>query len=251
MAEFLGTFLLVLYVCSFGLPIVKGDASPPAINGGLGSGLIVASLVWGLGHIGGANLNPAVSIALLVTGESNLVRVFFYIISQLLGSTMAILTLVQLVPDHLFANVTMSSKANLLASNSSSLLETKSLGQHYDIGLTLVNQQITPVQAVYVEIIITFILIFCVFACIDTERKDLNGSFPLSIGFAVTIGALFGGKFTGGSMNPARSFGPALVANNWENHWVYWIGPILGKFKNIFMWKEKILYILTIDFDLL
>ncbi|CAF0749105.1 unnamed protein product [Brachionus calyciflorus] len=240
-AEFLGTFLLVLFVCGFGLPIADPNIIPPGINGCLGSGLIVASLVWGLGHIGGANLNPAVSLALLITGQTNLIRAIFYIAFQLLGAVLGALTLVELVPEHLYQAVA----SNNLVSNSSELRSKRELNstekflpsdksvvvypiEYSNIGVTSISDQISPIQGFFVEVIITFILVFCIFSSIDKRRKDLGGSFPLTIGFAVTVGALFGGNFTGGSMNPARSFGPAFVTQNWTHHWIYWAGPITG-----------------------
>lgn len=177
----------------------------------------MASLVWCLGHVGGANLNPAVSIALLVTGESNLVRVFFYIACQLLGSMLAALTLIELVPDHLIRpvnklalNTVRGQFASLANDTSNELRLRRDLHRHINsnrssdeispvayanIGLTLLSDQITPLQGYLVEVIITFILVFCIFSCIDKRRKDLTGSFPLTIGFAVTVGALFGVRF--------------------------------------------------------
>ncbi len=149
----------------------------------------VASLVWTLAHIGGANINPAVSVALLVTGESNIIRVLCYIGCQMLGATFASLTLVSLAPAHITTE--LISQVDELTGNSTVIERVRSL-KELNLGLTLVSDQITPAQGFGVEVIITFILVFCVFACIDNERSDLTGSFPLSIGFAVVVGALFG-----------------------------------------------------------
>lgn len=238
-AEILGTYILVLYACSFGLPIA--EHSHPSINSSIGSGLVVASLVWGMGHVGGANFNPAVSIALLITGKSNLVRVLFYIPCQLLGSTIAVLTLNEILPysSHLNNQVSLSNHQNSsvfrfkrqldsITSNNNKMELNQSQFPYKKIGLTLLNKDLTPIQGFSIELIITFILILTIFACIDTKRKDLHGSFPLTVGFAVMVGSLFGGGLTGGSMNPARSFGPALVNSRWENHQIYWFGPITG-----------------------
>ena len=96
------------------------------------------------------------------------------------------------------------------------------------LSVTLVHADINVIQAFVVELIITFVLVFTIFSCVDSRRKDLHGSFPLQIGLAVAVGGLFGGPFTGGSMNPARSFGPAVASGIWTNHWVYWLGPIAG-----------------------
>ncbi len=92
---------------------------------------------------------------------------------------MAILTLTNLIPNHL-TNHHFTINQNVTSKS------------HIDIGLTLLNKDISPLQGFAIEFILTFILVLCVYSCIDTKRKDLNGSFPLSIGFAVVVGALFG-----------------------------------------------------------
>lgn len=231
LAELIGTYLLVLYVCSFGLP-KAADSEHASLTGSLGSGFLVATLVWTLANVSGANLNPAVSVALLITGETNLVRALLYIPCQLLGSTLAVLTLKELNASE--SDFMKAASADLVVNKS----ETKLAPMQ--IGLTTLNSNVTSLQGFCVECIITFILVITIFACIDRKRKDLGGSFPLQIGFAIMVGALFGGKFTGGSMNPARSFGPALVENYWADHWVYWTGPIAGAVIAAFIYKTLI-----------
>ena len=109
-------------------------------------------------------MNPAISFALVFTSDLDPTRGIFYIIFQLLGAVLGSLTLDSLVPQHL----------------------------RHNLGVTQVNDKITLTNAFGIEVIITFLLAFTVFACIDKKRKDLNGSFPLSIGLSVTAGALFG-----------------------------------------------------------
>ncbi|CAF4325971.1 unnamed protein product [Adineta steineri] len=92
----------------------------------------------------------------------------------------------------------------------------------------MITEGISLSQAFIIEFLITFILCYTVHAICDKRRDDIGGSKALAVGLAVTIGCLFGGPYTGASMNPARSFGPASVMNIWKNHWIYWIGPIAG-----------------------
>ncbi|CAJ0939670.1 unnamed protein product [Ranitomeya imitator] len=86
----------------------------------------------------------------------------------------------------------------------------------------------TEGQAVTVEIILTLQLVLCIYAATDDRRDDNVGSPSLSIGLSVVVGHLVGIYFTGCSMNPARSFGPALVVGNFNTHWIFWIGPMVG-----------------------
>ena len=119
---------------------------------------------------------------------------FSKILFNLLGSILATLTLKNLVPLHVLnPHENLNGRGSDLLSNSSNVAE-KSLVQELNpsIGVTLLNEKITPMQGLTVEAIITFILIFTIFACIDSKRKDLGGSFPLSIGLALVVGALFG-----------------------------------------------------------
>lgn len=198
-AEFLGTFILTFVVCGLGIHM-QDTPEIPALVGALGGGLTLATMVWVTGGISGGNLNPAISIALMLTGELNFIKAGLYIVSQIIGGILGTALLKALIPQDL----------------------------HSQIAVTLVNENVPLINAFFIEFVITFVLALTVFACIDSTRTDLGGSAPLTIGLSVTVGALFGGKFTGGSMNPARSFGPAVIQNIWENHWVYWLGPIAG-----------------------
>ncbi|NXM66241.1 AQP2 protein, partial [Serilophus lunatus] len=86
----------------------------------------------------------------------------------------------------------------------------------------------SPGQAVTVELFLTFQLVLCVFACTDERREDALGSPALSIGLSVAVGHLLGIRYTGCSMNPARSFAPAVVVGDFSDHWVFWVGPLVG-----------------------
>lgn len=198
LCEFLGTMLLTIVATSTGLPIANNPV--PTLNGALASGLIVATIIVGFGYISGAHINPAVTVTFLVTGEIDFLRGLCYIGMQLLGAISASSLVYAITP----APVRGS------------------------LGMTMITNDVTTTQAFVVEFIITFVLCYTVHAICDQRRNDVGGSKALAVGFAVTVGCLFGGPYTGGSMNPARSFGPAWALGIWKNHWIYWFGPLTG-----------------------
>ncbi|XP_063642616.1 lens fiber major intrinsic protein isoform X1 [Pan troglodytes] len=83
-------------------------------------------------------------------------------------------------------------------------------------------------QATTVEIFLTLQFVLCIFATYDERRNGQLGSVALAVGFSLALGHLFGMYYTGAGMNPARSFAPAILTGNFTNHWVYWVGPIIG-----------------------
>jgi MIP family channel proteins len=190
--------LLTLVATSTGLPIAS--KSVPDLNGALASGLVVSTIIVGLGHVSGAHINPAVTLSFLAVAEIDIIRALFYIAIQLLGAISASSLLKSIAPP-------------------------KTQGY---LGMTMITDDVSVADAVIVEVIITFILCFTVHAICDKRRDDIGGSKVVAVGIAVVIGCLFGGPYTGASMNPARSFGPAVAMNLWKNHWVYWIGPLVG-----------------------
>jgi MIP family channel proteins len=198
LSEFIGTMLLTLICTSTGLPIAT--ASVPGLHGALVAGFIIATVVVGFGHISGAHINPAVTISFLVSCEIDVVRAFCYIGMQLLGAITGSYLLIFLAPSHAQGN----------------------------LGVNTITEGVTISQAIVVESIITFILCNTVHAICDKQREDIGGSKALAVGLSIIVGCLFGGPYTGASMNPARSFGPAVVMNSWQNHWVYWVGPLIG-----------------------
>jgi len=198
LSEFIGTMLLTLICTSTSLSFTS--QSVPAINGALASGLIVNTIIVGFGHISGAHINPAVTVTFLVASEIDYFRALLYIGMQLLGAITASSLLRSVTP--------FQAQGNL--------------------GMTIIANGVSLPQAFIVEFMITFILCYTVHAICDKHRDDIGGSKALAVGFAVTLGCLFAGPYTGASMNPARSFGPATVMNSWENHWIYWFGPLSG-----------------------
>ncbi|CAF0824868.1 unnamed protein product [Adineta ricciae] len=198
LSEYIATLILVLVATSTGLPVASTGV--PDVHGALASGLIVATVVVGFGHVSGAHINPAVTITFLVANEIDFYRALLYIGMQLLGAVSASALVKSITPMH--------------AQNS--------------LGMTMITQDVSLTQAFIVEFFITFILCYTVHAICDKHRDDIGGSKALAVGFAVTVGCLFGGPYTGASMNPARSFGPAVIMGSWKNHWIYWFGPLAG-----------------------
>lgn len=197
LAEMVGTLFLVLVGCGSCITINK-DFPPNVVQIALCFGLIVATMVWCTAHVSGGHINPAVTLAMLICRKVSVARSVLYIVAQCIGAIIGAGLLFGVTP----------------------------VENHGKLGITahtLHNQ-----QAFGVEFLITFVLVITVFATCDSKRTDLNGSGPLTIGLSVTVCHLFAIPYTGSSMNPARTFGPAVVSNNWEDQWVYWCGPLLG-----------------------
>jgi len=204
-AEFIGTFALTFV--GGGAIIVTGGENLIAIA--LAHGLILAVMVSSVIHISGGQFNPAVSLALAAIGRQTPAQAVVLIVSQLLGAVAAAGLL----------NATLAPTFNVTVVNLGATLGEFTLGDAP-----------RPFAALILEAIAAFFLMFVIMAvAVDAGRP---ASTPIAAGFAIglTVAAdiLFFGPVTGASMNPARSFGPALVAWVWNAHWVYWAGPIIG-----------------------
>lgn len=202
-AEFIATLLFVFLgagtvVVTGGL-LGEGLTSARLVAIALAHGLAIALLVAATANISGGHINPAVTLGAWVTGKISLVKGGMYVIAQLVGAICGAYLIAAVVPD--------SAQGNL--------------GAH---GL---GSGISVEGGLLAEIILTFVLVFVVFAT-AIDPKGLGKLAPIAIGFAVLVDHLFGVPVTGAGMNPARSFGPAVVAGAWENHWIYWAGPAIG-----------------------
>ncbi|XP_062857390.1 aquaporin-4 [Trichomycterus rosablanca] len=200
--EFLSMLIFVLLSLGSTINWTTTKDNPPSnvILISLCFGLSIATLVQCFGHISGAHINPAVTAAMVATCKLSLAKGVFYLGAQCLGAIVGAAVLYGVTPP----------------------------GVRGALGVTTVHANISPGHALVIELFITFQLVFTVFATCDPKRSDLKGSAALSIGLSVCVGHLFAIPYTGASMNPARSFGPAVIMGNWENHWVYWLGPIMG-----------------------
>jgi len=178
----------------------------------LAHGFCIMVMVYTVGEISGGHINPAVTWATFITGKISLLRALIYWASQLLGGMVGAGLLKGLIPDEI----------------------PTGLGCHS------LNPLLSVGQGLGAEIVFTFIFIFVVFATAISpfvgKVAPLSGGSeygpgkltPFAVGMTILILHTVGIPLTGASMNPARSFGPAVVAQCWANHWIYWIGPLLG-----------------------
>ncbi len=194
-AEFVGTFALIF--AGPGAAVVNaythGGVTPLGV--GLAFGLVVGVMIYSIGHISGAHINPAVTLAFTVSRHFPIRDVPGYVAAQLGGAAAA------------------------------SLLTKALYGDTAHLGATLPGYGVG--QALVLEIALTFFLMFVIMA-VATAVRAVGEAAALAIGGYVGLAATFAGPIAGASMNPARSFGPALVSNDWTAWWVYWLGPIVG-----------------------
>jgi aquaporin TIP len=165
----------------------------------LAHGLAITLLVAATANISGGHINPAVTFGAWITGKISLIKGLMYVLAQLIGAVIGALLLTAVTPEGAQGN-----------------LGSHGLGAGISVGGGLLA-----------EIILTFVLVFVVFAT-AIDPKGLGSLAPIAIGLAVLVDHLLGVPVTGAGMNPARSFGPAVVAGAWENHWIFWAGPLIG-----------------------
>lgn len=206
LAEFIGTFSLVFFgegaICTD--QYLHGTGGIGLLAIALAHGLAIAILVSSLGHISGAHFNPAITIGFWVTKRVNTVDTILYWVAQLAGAIAAAFLLKSIVPEDTWRAVALG---------------TPELARDFPrwAGMAL-------------EAVTTFFLVLVVFATAVDERGTFKAIGGFGIGLTITLGILVAGPFTGGALNPARAFGPALAANHFANHGVYWVGPLAGGF---------------------
>jgi len=194
-SELLGTFMLVLVAAGGGLLHGKGQISLAAAV--VAPGLMVLAIILFMGAVSGAHLNPVVSLAFALRGDFPWRRVPGYIITQLVGATLACLFLLAV-----FGNV-----------------------EH--LGATLPGPGYHNWQALLMEIALTGGLVSVILGTASAAQNvGVIGAF--GVGGYIALAGLWSAPVSGTSMNPARSFGPALVGGDWTAYWVYVIGPLAG-----------------------
>jgi len=194
----------------------------------LSFGLALAVLAASFGHISGVHFNPSVTIGVLIAGEMQAVMAILYVVMQLLGGIGAAGVLRLLLTTRTYD--ACKGGATVLAQYAA-YNETTIHGRVYYVADYVRNW-----QGILMEAIVTFVLVTVVLmVALDTKSK--TGLAPLLIGLALGVNILAIGAYTGGSLNPARSLGPAIFAFQWEYHYVYWIGPLVGAIVAGFLYR--------------
>ena len=202
LAEFIGTLALILIGAGSICANRVSDGAVGLVGIALAHGLTIAVMVTAVGHISGGHLNPAVTIGVWVARKISTREALIYWVAQLAGGLAGALLLVWVFDEGTRAGV--------------------------HLGTPALGPGVLPIQGLLFELLATFLLVFVVFATAIDPRGAFKMVGGFAIGMVVTFDILAGGPITGAAMNPARSFGPAVVSNFWTDHWVYWLGPLTG-----------------------
>ncbi len=195
-AELVGAFALV-FVGAGSIAVADG-----LVAVALAHGLVIAVMASAVGHISGGHFNPAVTFGFLVTGRLAPGLAVVYWLAQFVGALLGAALLTLLVPDTL----------------------TDPVG----LGVPTLGAGIGGASAVVLEAILTFFLVWVIFATAADSRGTFASIAGLAIGLTITLDVLMGGPLTGAAMNPARAFGPELVQGEWGDAWVWYVGPLAG-----------------------
>ena len=209
-AEAFATFCLTFFGCGAAIVVFYNTGSAVAghVTVSLAFGLVIMAMVFATGHLSGAHINPAVTVAFAVSRHFPVKNVIPYIMAQLLGAIAACAVLTPIV-GHLRAAV-----------SSPELQEISFYGQTVPTDITLLT-------ALGLEFVLTAVLMFVIMA-VATDHRVLGNMAGLAIGGTIAFEALAFGPLTGASMNPARSLAPALFSNDWTAFSAYIIGPFAG-----------------------
>src|SRR5829696_1410566 len=193
--ELVGTFVLVVVATGVVVGNAAADGAITHVGIAIATGLVVTAMIYSLGHLSGAHLNPAVSLAFAVGRHFPERDLLPYWLAQFAGAALASLLVRFLWGDvaHLGANM----------------------------------PGLADGRALVLEVFLTFVLMFVITA-VATDVRAVGQGAALAIGFTVLLDVMFAGPASGASMNPARSFGPALVSGTWEHQWIYLVGPLAG-----------------------
>ena len=195
-AEGLAAFALVFAGCGAIVADSVSDGALGAVGVSLVFGLIVMVMIYATGHLSGAHINPAVTVAFTLTRHFSTRDAAAYVTAQLLGAALGAFALLAVWPD-----------------------------QPASLGATVPSVGVG--SAFVYEVVLSAFLMFVIIS-VATDTRAVGPAAAIAIGGTVALDALFGGPVTGASMNPARSFGPALASGEWTDFWVYVAGPLVG-----------------------
>jgi MIP family channel proteins len=212
-AEFVGIFALVFVGGGAIMMASLTNSTAGLVTVGLAHGIILAVMVSATMNVSGGHLNPAVTLAMLVTRRIAPIMAAVHVGAQLVGAALAALALKWTVPEGVFS-------------------ATRGGGQSISLDITM------P-QAIGLEVIATFFLVFVIFGTAVSAIAPRLGGMAIGLTIAADIMAI--GPLTGASMNPARSFGPAFATSIYEAQAVYWIGPIIGAIIAGLVWEFVLL----------
>ena len=196
LAEGLAAFALVFAGCGAIIADAEYGGALGTVGVALVFGLVIMVMIYAIGHLSGAHINPAVTLAFTLSRHFPGREAAAYIAAQVTGATLASLALLAIWT-----------------------------GQPADLGATVPS--VGAGSALTYELLMTAFLMFVIMA-VATDTRAVGAAAAIAIGGTIGLDALFGGLVTGASMNPARSFGPALVTGTWTDFWVYVVGPVLG-----------------------
>ncbi|XP_056635561.1 uncharacterized protein LOC130444459 [Diorhabda sublineata] len=214
-AEIGGTAILLFLGCLGCVNSLASGGFIPHEQISFTFGLAVMVAIQVFGHISGAHINPIVTVAAATLGDLPLIQVPIYFVGQLIGSLLGFGLLLVVTPEVNVGNVYNNITGIKIGSG------VCSPGLHPNI---------TTGQGLFVEFLLSLILVLFCCGIWDRRNKDKHDSVPIKFGLAVAVLAMAGGPYTGANMNPARSFAPALLNGDWNNHWIYWIGPLAAGF---------------------
>lgn len=198
MAELIGTFGLVLF--GAGAILQQSGGAPVGVTGiAVAHGLAILVGIYAFGHISGGHFNPCVTFGMAVTRRISWGDAITYWIAQLAGAAIG---------------------AYILGAAYHGPTDAH-------LGTPALAASVSPLLGMVLEAIMAFMLVIVIFGSAVDPRAP-KGFAGLAIGLTLVANILFGGSLTGASFNPARAFGPALIAGAWQDHWVYWVGPMLG-----------------------
>lgn len=207
-AEFIGTFAVVFIaagaICADQYLRAASVSGSSTLGSALAYGFAVGAMVSAFAHVSGAHLNPAITVGCWVTRRLDTIATIAYVIAQLLGAAAGAFILSAILPESAWRPVSL--------------------------GAPDLSADLTRLRGMGLEAALTFVVVMVALATVVDAQAALRASSGIPLGLAVAAGYFVGAPFTGAAMNPARAFGPALALtpHHWQNHGVYWIGPLFG-----------------------